>query len=127
MIQPKHGKITQDKISKAEQQLNATGVKYELVTTIEVKDANLGKKASQTVKDKIGENSSYEIQDTQIKKSLASSGVYNCKEGDRINIKAEAQSDSMAQVLSNSLLKVMGSDVPDKSVESSSLIYKNGE
>jgi len=53
--------------------------------------------------------------------------VYNCKEGDRINIKAEAQSDSMAQVLSNSLLKVMGSDVPDKSVESSSLIYKNGE
>lgn len=121
------GKITQAKYNQLVETLTSTGNTYDVNMTLEVKDINLGKKASEASKNKNGENASYEVHDTQIMDELNKSGQYLCKEGDRIVVSAVNTSQTLSQQYKNFIYKVIGNDAATISAEHSALITTNGK
>ena len=94
---------------------------------LEVKDANLGKKASQAQKDKIGENASYSVHTTQIEEVLENGGVYYCNEGDRFTASVKNTSQTLSQQLKNFFYTVTGNDAYTIAAEHTALVKTNGQ
>ena len=70
------GKLTQEDYDQFLEKLTATGNTYDINMEFKILDENPGKKTTQTVRDKIGENVYYSVYTSQIKESLENNGIY---------------------------------------------------
>ena len=73
------GKITLDKYDKFVQNISSTGNSYDVEMEVKVLDENPGKKTTQAVSTKIGENVYYSMYTSQILDSLSSDNASKTK------------------------------------------------
>jgi len=104
------GKFTQEGYDKFLGDLSATGYTYDVEIEIKVMDENPGKKTSQTVKDKIGENSSYSKFNLQIEEELKKYGITELNPGDIVVVTARNSSTSLSQQMKQFVYKIVGND-----------------
>ena len=64
------GKLTSENYDKFVEELTSTGNTYNIEMEFKILDENPGKKSTQSVKDKIGENVYYSVFTTQIQEAL---------------------------------------------------------
>lgn len=121
------GKITQTNYNEYVQTITSTGNTYDVEMVVQVKDENLGKKASQAQADKIGENVYYSIYTSQIEEEIESKGAYYCKEGDIVSVSARNTNQTIAQQLKNFFYTVTGNDVYTVSAEHAGIVTVNGK
>ena len=77
---------------------------------IKALDENQRKKASQTAKDKIGENSYYSYYTSQIEEQLENNGSITLVPGSIVSAKVINTNPTMAQQMKNFMYKVVGND-----------------
>lgn len=121
------GKITQDDMDKYIETITSTGNTYNCEMEVKVKDTNLGKKTTQAVSDRIGENVYYSVFDSQIEKELEDSGVYYLKEGDIVSAKVMNTNQTIAQQLKNFFYTVTGNDSYTIAAEHAGVVTVNGK
>ena len=118
------GKLTSEKYNKFVEELTSTGNTYD----IEMEFKILGKKSTQSAKDKIGENVYYSVFTTQIQEALEGENkVYNLKEGDIINVSVKNTNLTLSQSLKNFFYTVVGNDTYTIAASSSGLVLRNGD
>ena len=123
------GKLTLKDYNSFIEELESTGNTYDVNMEVKILDENLGKKSSQTDKDKIGENVYYSIYTTQIKDILESSdnnNQYTFKEGDLIKVTVKNTNLTLSQQLKNWLYTVAGNDTYTVSATESAMVATNG-
>ena len=121
------GKITQANYDKFLETITATGNTYDVEMVVQVKDKNLGKKASQAQPDKIGENVYYSVYTSQIEEDMEADGVYYCKEGDIITVNVKNTSQTIGQQLKNFFYSVTGNDAYTIAAEHTGIVTANGK
>ena len=122
------GKITQTDYNEFVETITSTGNTYNVEMVVQVKDKNLGKKASQAQADKIGENVYYSVYTSQIQDEMDSNnGVYNCKEGDIISVSVKNTNQTISQQLKNFFYSVTGNDAYAIAAEHSGIVTANGK
>lgn len=122
------GKITQTDYNEFVETITSTGNTYNVEMVVQVKDKNLGKKASQAQADKIGENVYYSVYTSQIQDEMNSNnGVYNCKEGDIISVSVKNTNQTISQQLKNFFYSVTGNDAYAIAAEHSGIVTANGK
>ena len=122
------GKITQTDYSEFVETITSTGNTYDVEMVVQVKDKNLGKKASQAQADKIGENVYYSVYTSQIQDEMdANNGVYYCKEGDIISVSVKNTNQTISQQLKNFFYSVTGNDAYTIAAEHSGIVTANGK
>ena len=104
------GKITPSKYDKFQQSINSTGNLYNVEMQVQILDENPGKKTTQTVVDRIGENEYYAVYTSQIEEVLNNNKNYTLKEGDIISISVKNTNQTLAQQLKNFFYTVVGND-----------------
>lgn len=103
-------KITQEKYSQFKTDLNSLGYTFDVNIEIKTIDENQRKKASQTAKDKIGENSYYSEYTSQIEEKLEADGYISLKTGSIISAEVFNSNPTMAQQMKNFMYKIVGND-----------------
>lgn len=122
------GKITQANYSEFVETITSTGNTYDVEMVVQVKDKNLGKKASQAQADKIGENVYYSVYTSQIQDEMNNNnGVYYCKEGDIISVSVKNTNQTISQQLKNFFYTVTGNDSYTIAAEHSGIVTANGK
>ncbi len=106
----KNKEVTMADINKLQETISATGVVCDLDMVLVVNDVNLGRKASQTQKDKNGENAQYEIHYSEIMKEIEENGGYPIPSGATFTASEEMITDSMLQTIINSLFMSNGNN-----------------
>ena len=104
------GKLTQEKYSQLTTNLDSLGYTFDVEMEIKALDENQRKKASQTAKDKIGENSYYSYYTSQIEEQLENNGSITLIPGSIVSAKVINTNPTMAQQLKNFMYKVVGND-----------------
>lgn len=121
------GKLTSENYDKFVEELNSTGNTYDIEMEFKILDENPGKKSTQSVKDKIGENVYYSVFTTQIIEALESSNkIYNLKEGDIISVSVKNTNLTLAQQMKNFFYTVVGDDTYTLEASSSGLVLRSG-
>lgn len=122
------GKITQANYDEFVETITSTGNTYDVEMVVQVKDKNLGKKASQAQADKIGENVYYSVYTSQIQDEMdGNNGVYYCKEGDIISVSVKNTNQTISQQLKNFFYSVTGNDAYTIAAEHSGIVTANGK
>lgn len=104
-------KITQEKHDKFLANLTATGYSFDVEMEVKVLDENPGKKTSQTVKDKVGENVYYSKFTSQIEEELKNNnGVVKLNAGDIVVVTTRNSSSSFAQKIKEVIYKIVGNE-----------------
>ena len=119
------GKITADEYNKFLEELTSTGNKYDIDMEFKILDENPGKKATQTVRDKIGENVYYSVFTSQIEDKLNEKGEYSLKEGDIVSVTVKNTNLTLAQSLKNFFYTITGNDTYTIAASSSGLVLRN--
>lgn len=104
------GKITQEKYGKFLENLTSLGYTFDVSMEAKILDENLGKKTSQTAKDKIGENVYYSEYTAQIEQQLEKNGVKNLKTGDMVLVTVKNTDETLAQQMKHFMYKIVGND-----------------
>ncbi len=104
------GKLTQEKYSQLTTNLDSLGYTFDVEMEIKALDENQRKKASQTAKDKIGENSYYSYYTSQIEEQLENNGSITLVPGSIVSAKVINTNPTMAQQMKNFMYKVVGND-----------------
>lgn len=104
------GKLTQEKYSQLTTNLDSLGYTFDVEMEIKSLDENQRKKASQTAKDKIGENSYYSYYTSQIEEQLENNGSITLIPGSIVSAKVINTNPTMAQQMKNFMYKVVGND-----------------
>lgn len=104
------GKITQERYGKFIENLTSLGYTFDVSMEAKILDENPGKKTSQTVKDKIGENVYYSEYTTQIEKELENNGIKNLKTGDMVLVTVKNTNETLAQQMKHFMYKIVGND-----------------
>lgn len=104
------GKLTQEKYSQLTTNLDSLGYTFDVEMGIKALDENQRKKASQTAKDKIGENSYYSYYTSQIEEQLENNGSITLVPGSIVSAKVINTNPTMAQQMKNFMYKVVGND-----------------
>lgn len=104
------GKITQEKYGKFLENLTSLGYTFDVSMEAKILDENLGKKTSQTAKDKIGENVYYSEYTAQIEKQLEDEGVKKLKTGDMVLVTVKNTDETLAQQMKHFMYKIVGND-----------------
>ena len=104
------GKLTQEKYSQLTTNLDSLGYTFDVEMEIKALDENQRKKASQTAKDKIGENSYYSYYTSQIEEQLENNGSITLVPGSIVSAKIINTNPTMAQQMKNFMYKVVGND-----------------
>ena len=120
------GKLTQEDYDQFLEKLTSTGNTYDISMEFKILDENPGKKTTQTVRDKIGENVYYSIYTSQIKESLENEGIYLLKEGDIVSANVKNTNLTIGQQLKNFAYKVIGNNTYTISASKSGLVVGNG-
>ena len=121
------GKITQDEMDKYMETITSTGNTYKCEMEVKVKDSNLGKKTTQAVADRTGDNAYYSVFDSQIEAELEKNGVYYCKEGDIVSAKVINTNQTVAQQFKNFFYTVTGNDAYTIAAEHAGVVTVNGK
>ena len=122
------GKITKVKQVEFIETITSTGNTYDVEMVVQVKDKNLGKKASQAQADKIGENVYYSVYTSQIEDEMdKNGGVYYCKEGDIVSVSVKNTNQTISQQLKNFFYSVAGNDAYTIAAEHSGIVTANGK
>lgn len=106
----KNKEITMADVNKLKETISATGVVCDLNMVLVVNDTNLGRKVSQTQKDRAGENAQYEIHYSEIMKEIEENGSYPIPSGATFSASEEMVTDSMLQTIINSFFMSNGSN-----------------
>lgn len=104
------GKLTQEKYSQLTTSLDSLGYTFDVDMEIKAIDENQRKKASQTAKDKIGENSYYSYYTSQIEEQLENNGSITLVPGSIVSVKVINTNPTMAQQMKNFMYKIVGND-----------------
>lgn len=120
------GKLTQEDYDQFLEKLTATGNTYDINMEFKILDENPGKKTTQTVRDKIGENVYYSVYTSQIKESLENNGIYLLKEGDIVSANVKNTNLTIGQQLKSFAYKVIGNNEYTISASKSGLVVGNG-
>lgn len=120
------GKLTLDNYNKFIQDITSTGNIYNIEFEFKILDENSGKKASQTVKDKVGENVYYSVYTTQIQEILDSQGAYCLKQGDIIYVSVKNTNYTLAQQVKNLFYTISGNNLFTIQAAQAGLVTANG-
>jgi len=120
------GKITKEDYDVFIQTITSTGNTYEVELSVQVKDTNLGKKATLAQADKIGENAYYTVYTSQIEPKIEN-GAYYCKEGDIISVSVKNTNQTIGQQLKNFFYTVTGNDAYTIAAEHAGIVTANGK
>ena len=104
------GKITQERYGKFIENLTSLGYTFDVSMEAKILDENPGKKTSQTVKDKIGENVYYSEYTAQIEKELENNGIKKLKTGDMVLVTVKNTNETLAQQMKHFMYKIVGND-----------------
>lgn len=121
------GKLTQDKYDKFVANISATGNAYDVEMELKVLDENPGKKTTQAVQTKIGENVYYSMYTSQILDVLDGNGVQILKEGDIFSASVKNTNSTLSQQLKNFFYKVSGNDTYTIAAEHAGIVTANGK
>lgn len=124
------GKLTMDKYSKFVENINSTGNTYDVEMEIKTLDENPGKKTTQALSTKIGENVYYSTYTSQILDQLESSNgktkVLALKEGDIFSTSVKNTNTTLSQQLKNFFYTVTGNDTYTVAAEHAGIVTANG-
>ncbi len=125
------GKITLDKYGKFVENISSTGNSYDVEMEVKVLDENPGKKTTQAVSTKIGENVYYSMYTTQILDSLKSDNssqkkVLALKEGDIVSVSVKNTNTTLSQQLKSFFYSVTGNDTYTIAAEHAGIVTANG-
>ena len=120
------GKLTLDKYLKYKEELAADNNTYSVEMEIKVLDENPGKKTSQAVSDKIGENVYYSEYTSQILDELETKGTKLLKEGDFFSASVKNTNSTMGQQLKNFFYMVSGNDTYTVAAQHGGIVTANG-
>lgn len=122
------GKLTLDKYGKFVENISSTGNAYDVELEIKRLDENPGKKTTQAVSTRIGENVYYSIYTSQILDELNNSnnGIMPLKEGDIISASVRNKKSTMAQQLKNFFYTVTGNDTYTIAAEHAGVVSATG-
>lgn len=122
------GGLTKDDYNNFTQTLTATGNTYDVNMEFKILDENPGKKTTQTVRDKIGENVYYSVYTSQIEQGIEDSkdNKYSLKEGDIVSVTVRNTNLTIGQQLKNFAYKIVGNDTYTISASKSGLVVSNG-
>ena len=123
---------TTAKITKANydvfiQKITSTGNTYDVELTVQIRDSNLGKKASLAQPDKIGENVYFTEYTGQILNELDANGTYYCKEGDIITAAVKNNNLTISDQLKNFFYTVTGNNTASIVAEHTAMVTANGK
>lgn len=121
------GKITKANYDKMIETITSTGNTYDVELSVQVKDSNLGKKASLAQPDKIGENVYYVEYNQQILDIIESTGTYFCKEGDIVTANAKNTNQTISDQLKNFFYTVSGNNTASIKTEHTAMVTANGK
>ena len=119
------GKLTMDKYEKFVNSVSATGNAYDVDMEVKVLDENPGKKTTQAVHDRIGENVYYSEYTSQILDKIKA-GPYKLKEGDIFSASVRNTNQTISQQLKNFFYKVSGNDSYTIAAEHAGIVTANG-
>jgi len=91
--------LTEDRLAKFQQEIDATGNRYVIALEHKVADENPGKKSQDVAKDKQGERVYYSKFTDQIEEVLDDEGKYNLKQGDFFSVSVLITNKTMAETL----------------------------
>ena len=121
------GKITKANYDKMIETITSTGNTYDVELSVQVKDSNLGKKASLAQPDKIGENVYYVLYNQQILDIIEKSDTYFCKEGDIVTASAKNTNPTISDQLKNFFYTVTGNNTASITSEHTAMVTANGK
>ena len=124
------GKLSMDKYSKFVETISSTGNSYDVEMEINVLDENPGKKASQAVEKKIGENVYYTMYTSQIMDQInpksGDTKTLALKEGDMFTASVKNTNTTLSQQLKNFFYSVTGNDTYTIAAEHGGIVTANG-
>lgn len=123
------GKLTLDKYGKFVENISSTGNAYDVEMEIKTLDENPGKKTTQAVSTRIGENVYYSTYTSQILDDLNAPfahGTKALKEGDIFSVSVKNTSSTMAQQLKNFFYTVTGNDTYTIAAEHAGVVSTTG-
>ena len=126
----REGKISKSTYNDLIEELHATGNTYDVTLEFKILDENPGKKTSQTVKDKIGENYYTSVFTTQIEEVLkdqTQNNTYKLHEGDIISVTVKNTSVTFAQKMESFLYAIIGKDAYKITTSQSGLVTTTGK
>lgn len=121
------GKITPDEYFKFEQNIGSTGNIYNIEMEVRILDENAGKKTTQTVADKIGENEYYSVYTSQIEQVLNADKTYVLKEGDIVSVSVRNTNQTLSQQLKNFFYTVIGNDTYTIAASHGGIVLSTGD
>lgn len=122
------GKLTLDNYGKFVENISSTGNAYDVEMEIKTLDENPGKKTTQAVSTRIGENVYYSTYTSQILDDLNKDrgGTKALKEGDIFSVSVKNTSSTMAQQLKNFFYTVTGNDTYTIAAEHAGVVSTTG-
>ena len=121
------GVLSLDNYEKYVQSLGATGNNYDVELEAKILDENPGKKTTQTVATKIGENVYYSLYTSQLMDELnQNGGKKRLKEGDFFSASAKNTNATISQQLKNAFYKVTGNDTYSISAQHGGIVTVTG-
>ena len=121
------GVLTLSDYEKYVRTISSTGNAYDVELEVKVLDENPGKKTTQTVADKLGENVYYNEYTSQIIDKLNSTGTYKFKEGDFFSATAKNTNATISQQLKNAFYRVVGNDTYSISASHGGIVTVTGK
>ncbi len=121
------GKLTLDKYSKFVENISSTGNTYDVEMELKVLDENPGKKTTQSVDTRIGENVYYSKYTSQILDELSDdTPIILLKEGDVFIASAKNKNPTMSQQFKNFFYSVTGNDTYTIAAEHAGIVSVTG-
>lgn len=125
------GKLTLDKYGKFVENISSTGNAYDVEMEIKTLDENPGKKTTQAVSQRIGENVYYSTYTSQILDKLYdrdtdTNKTIALKEGDIFSVSVKNTNSTMAQQLKNFFYTVTGNDTYTIAAEHAGVVSTTG-
>ena len=117
------GKITLQDYSAFEQKLAATGNSYSIEFEIQIADTNPGKK---TQNQQIGDTTYYGVYTVQVTDALKTTGSFNLKEGDYVNVSVKNTNTTISQMIKGVLYSVTGNQSYVISAQASGSVVSTG-
>lgn len=121
------GKITMEDYDKFVQTINSSGNTYDVEIEAKILDENVGIKVTQEQKDKIGENSYYDMYTTQIMDKLMDKGRMTLKEGDIVSVSVKNTNTTISQILRNFFYRIAGNETYQIAAQYAGIVAVNGK
>lgn len=124
------GKLTMEQYSKFVEEIDSTGIKFDVNMEIQERDETPGKKTAQ-----VTASAAADANDAYITKYMSQisdelegpNGVVYLKEGDTFKVRVESDSETISQQLKNFLYSVTGNDTYAIAAEDAGMVTRSGK